>query len=164
MSTTSITNVMTELFYAPLEAAVQAEKQYRRIWADWMTFQLALATEDDGKTLRSGVDPKALLKTAPAVSMDGVIELAITMRVAGVKETRGKIGAGLSIGPIYTSGGFGFMSRTTEESVFQAHARFTLSNTGKNLTDYLEQYKLPVTRPEDVNSAIKELSNHNDEN
>ncbi len=155
---------MTKLFYAPLDAAVKAEKQYCRIWADWMTFQLALATEEDGKTLRSGVDLTALLKTAPAVSMDGVIELAITMRVAGVKETQGGLGIGLSIGPIYASGGFGFMSKTTEESIFQAHARFTLSNTGKNLTGYLGQYKLPVTKPEDVTSAIKELGKHSDQN
>jgi|GEM_PF-1000077 len=160
MSTTSITNVMAELFSAPLEAAVKAESQYRRIWADWMTFQLALATEKDGKSLRDGVDLKSLLSKAPAVTMDGVIELAITMRVAGVRETSTGIGFGLSIGPIYAAGNFGFMSRTTEESVFQAQAKFTLSNTEKDLTGYLEQFKMPISKPEDVLTAIEEFGKY----
>jgi hypothetical protein len=160
MSATSITNVMTELFSAPLEAAVKAETQYRRIWADWMTYQLALATKEDGKELRDGVDLEELLKTAPVVSVDGTVELAITMRIAGVREFSGGLGVGLAIGPVYASGNFGFMSRTTEESVFQAQAKFTLSNTGKSLTGYLDQLKLTPAKPDEVVNAISELGKY----
>lgn len=160
MSETSITNVMAEVFSAPLAAVVKAEAQYRRIWADWMASQLALVTEADGKTLRPDVQLSEILKTAPAVNLDGEIELAITMRVAGVREVSGGLGVGLSLGPVYGSGNFGFMSRKTEESVFSVQAKFTLSNTGRDLTGLLAQMQIKAADPAEVANAITELGKY----
>jgi len=162
MSTTSITDVLSELFSAPLEAAVNAEIEYRRIWAKWLSYQRALITEKEGdeeegskKTEQQLLD---LLKTAPEISIDGVINLEITMRIAGVRETSVGFGGGLSLGPIYGSGNYGFMNRATEESVFRANAKFTLTNASRNLTALLEHNDLlPLTKAEEVKNAIAEL-------
>jgi hypothetical protein len=56
MSSANISAVLTDLFSAPLKAVVDAEAKYRQIWSDWMTFQMALLTKEDGKTLRDGVN------------------------------------------------------------------------------------------------------------
>jgi hypothetical protein len=160
MSAATISAVLTDLFSAPLQAVVDAEWKYRQVWADWMAFQMALLTKEDGKTLRDGVNLADVLRTAPAVSLDGVIELAITMRIASVKELSVGLGVSVGVGPVYASGNFGFMSRTTEESTFQAQAKFTLSNTQKNLTTLLEQWKLTPTDPATLTTAIQELGKY----
>lgn len=157
MSAASISAVLTDLFSAPLKAVVDAESKYRQIWADWMAFQMTLLTKEDGKTLRDGVNLADVLRTAPAVSLDGVIDLAITMRIASVKELSAGLDVSVGVGPVYASGNFGFMSRTTEESTFQAQAKFTLSNTQKNLATLLEQYKLTPTDPATLTKAVEEL-------
>jgi len=158
MSTISITNVLSELFSAPLRAVVNAESEYRKIWADWLESQLALITDPtDPKKFRTGFKAEEWLKTAPVVSVDGMINMAITMRVAGVQEKSYGGSAGLSLGPIYGSGGFGFVNRSTEESVFRANASFTLSNTGKDITALLGQHKLNPASPEQVQNAITAL-------
>jgi hypothetical protein len=160
MSTANISAVLTDLFSAPLKAAVDAESKYRQAWADWLTFQMAILTKEDGKTLREGVKLEEVLRTAPVVSLDGTIELAISMRIAAVKELSAGLGVSVGVGPVYASGNFGFMSRTTEESTFQAQAKFTLSNTQKNLTSLLEQSKLTPTDPATLNTAIQELGKY----
>jgi len=159
---------MSELFSAPLDAAVNAEAAYRRIWTKWLQDQLPLVTvpvdpnnPTGARKFRDGFNVEKWLNSAPAVNIDGVINLAITMRIAGVREISGGVGAGLTLGPIYGSGSFGFVNRTSEESVFQANARFTLTNMNKDLSGLLEQCKLdpPKADSNDVNNAIALLKN-----
>lgn len=156
MSTTSLTNVFRELFAAPLNAVTRTEKDYRQIWAEWLEDQLKLLVTSDGK-LRAGVDLQKVLDTAPIITLDGVIEVGITMRIASVQEFNASADVGLAVGPIFTSGGFGFMNRTSQESVFQASARYTISNHDKNLNKYLADRNIPVTNPKEVSSAIELL-------
>ena len=156
MSTTSLTNVFRELFVAPLSAVTQTEADYRRIWAQWLEQQLRLLTEENGE-LRPGVELAKMMDSAPKVNLDGVIEVGITMRIASVREYDASIEAGLAIGPIHASGGFGFVNRSSQESVFQASTRYTISNFDRNLKKYLEERNIPVTKLEDVKTAIEVL-------
>lgn len=153
MSTTSLTNVFRELFVAPLSAATTTEEDYRRIWADWLDQQLKLLSDDSGK-LKPGVDLNKLLETAPVVNLDSVIEVGITMRIASVKEFDANLQVGLSLGPIYGSGGFGFVNRTSQESVFQASTRYTISNFERNLGKYLKDRNIVLAKPDDMQTAI----------
>jgi hypothetical protein len=52
------------------------------------------------------------------------------------------------------------MNRTTEESTFQAQAKFTLSNTKRDLSGLLGQYKLTPTDPATLTTAIQELGKY----
>ena len=156
MSTTSLTNVFRELFVAPLNAVTQTEEDYRRIWAHWLEQQLQLLTLENGE-LRPGVELSTLLDNAPIVNLDGVIEVGITMRIASVREYDASIEAGLAIGPIHASGGFGFVNRSSQESVFQASTRYTISNFDRNLKRYLEDRNIPVAKLDDVKTAIDVL-------
>ena len=158
MSTTSLTNVFRELFVAPLNAVTRTESDYRQIWASWLEDQLNLLATPDGK-LREGVDLEKVLDKAPIINLDGVVEVGITMRIASVQEFSASADVGLAVGPIYGSGGFGFMNRTTQESIFQASTRYTLSNHEKNLKQYLKDRNIPVTDPNEVRGAIDILKN-----
>ena len=168
MGDTSISNVYRELFQSPLKAVTEAEADYRRIWSQWLQDQLALVTEQvapdptkpDQKVtkFRDGVDFSKILNAAPVISLDGVIEVGITMRISSARELDANVNVGLSIGPIYASGGFGFKETTSQESVFQASTRFTLSNQSKDLTKYLADRNIPVTKPDEVQNAIKLLT------
>jgi hypothetical protein len=156
MGTTSLTNVFRELFVAPLSAATTTEEDYRRIWANWLDQQLKLLSDDSGE-LKPGVDLKKLLETAPVINLDGVIEVGITMRIASVKEFDATLQVGLSLGPIYGSGGFGFVNRTSQESVFQASTRYTISNFDRNLKKYLEDRNITLANPDEMKTAIEIL-------
>ena len=156
MTTTSLTSVFRELFVAPLSAATSTEEDYRRIWADWLEQQKQLLSNDDGQ-LPSELDLEKILDLAPTVSLDGVIEVGITMRIASVKEYDVSLQTGLSLGPIYGSGGFGFVNRSSQESVFQASTRYTLSNFDRDLKKYLQDRNIQLTKPGDLENAVKML-------
>lgn len=153
MSTTSLTHVFRELFAAPLDAVTQSEADYRRIWADWLEGQLKLVSDKNGK-LKPGVDLAKLLDTAPIISLDGAIDVAITMRIASVNEFSVKGEGGMGVGPVYASGGFGFSNRSSQESLFQASTRYTMSNTNQNLKSYLTERNIPIANASDVNNAV----------
>jgi hypothetical protein len=155
MSTTSLTSVFRELFVSPLDAVSKTEEDYRRIWADWMESQLEMLRDGADKTkLKDGVDLKSILDTAPVISLDGVIEVGITMRIASVQEFTAEARVGLAVGPIYGSGGFGFVNRSSQESVFQASTRYVISNFARNLQKYLADRNIPVADVKDVRNAI----------
>lgn len=156
MSTTSLTHVFRELFTAPLSAVTQSESDYRQIWAQWLEDQLRLLVKENGQ-LREGVDLAKVLDTAPVVDLDGVIEMAVTMRIASVKEFQASVEGGVGVGPIFVSGGFGFVNRSSQESVFQASTRVTMSNSSKNLVEYLADHNIPLTDVSEVTNAIQIL-------
>ena len=156
MSTTSLQNVFRELFVAPLSAACKTEEDYRRIWADWLERQLKLLSDEQGNLLPE-VNVSHLIDIAPVINLDGTIEVGITMRISSAQEFNAELGVGLSVGPIYASGGFGFVNRTAQESVFQASARYALSNFDRNLRKYLEDRSITVTKPDELTKAIEML-------
>lgn len=112
--------------------------------------------EDD--TLVDGIEVNEILKTAPIVELNGNIDLAITMRIAEVKETNASFSGGLAVGPIYTSGGYGMSKQSTQESIFQASSSFVISNQKKDLTDYLSKHSLSITSASDVDNVVTKLT------
>lgn len=156
MSTTSLISVFRELFVAPLNAAASTEEDYRQIWANWLEQQLKLLTDAEGQ-LKPGVEMDKILDLAPAIHLDGVIEVGITMRIASVKEYNASVDVGLSLGPIYGSGGFGFVNRSSQESIFQASTRFAMSNFERNLRKYLKDRNIQLASAEDLTQAVATL-------
>jgi hypothetical protein len=153
MSTVDLVTVFREMFTAPLKAAVEAEKDYRRIWADWLEVQKKLLPNTP-----DAVIPKELLFLAPVLDLNGVVEVGVTMRIAGVNKKDIALGGGISVGPIHVTGTFGFSSQNTQESVFQAHARFTLSNCKADLSNFLTVHNLTLAKVADLDVAIKKLN------
>jgi len=156
MSNASISSVMSDLFNAPLQAAVKADAEYLRIWAQWLRFKKSLFIESDGKPMPN-IDIAKILETAPVVSLNGKVDMAITMRITDVSKSEGSLSAGLSVGPIFASGSFGFHSESTQESLFQAAASFLISNQEKSLPNFLADYHLPLTDGKEVDNVIAKL-------
>ena len=156
METATLSSVLGELYTAPLDAAIRAEREYRRIWASWLTFKKSLVTDTNGALL-PGINLSELLNTAPVVTVDGKVEVAITMRIASVKQVEVGVQGGLSLGPIYASGSFGFLNRSSAESTLQASTSVVLSNANRNLVEYLGDHQVKVTDPATLDKAIKFL-------
>ena len=151
-NTAGIVDVFGELFRTPLEAVVKAEREYFKIWAEWLEVQIKLLGENP-----TGDQIKALLEKAPSVQIDGFIDVGITMRIASVSEQKQGGTAGLKLGPIHASGSFGFAKSGSQESVFQTSARFTLSNHNSELSRYLEDRRLTPTSIEGLKEVKKIL-------
>ncbi|MDX8392405.1 MAG: hypothetical protein R8K53_07550 [Mariprofundaceae bacterium] len=156
MSNASISSVIGDLFNAPLQAAVKADAEYMRIWAKWLEFKKPLFLDGKGKPL-PGVDISKMLETAPVVNLNGKIDLAITMRITDVKETNASLSGGLSVGPVFASGSFGFHSESTQESLFQAAASFLMSNQKKSLPNFLSDHNLTLTDGDSVTNIVNKL-------
>lgn len=158
MATTDLTELFTTLFTAPARASWCAEREYRRIWVGWLEDLSRLIAASGGAMDAEGLDRH--LAMAPVMRFEGLIELGVTMRVASVGEMRGGLGAGLRLGAIETSGSFGFMSRSTQDSILQAKAQYTLTNDhSMTLSEYLETLSITLANPEDVAVAIEALRN-----
>lgn len=155
MSTTaSLSSVLSGLFTAPLNAATQAEADYRTIWAEWLEKKLAKFDEAD----RANVTFDQLFTECPVVDVSGRVDLSLSMRIASVSEKGGQAGAGLQLGPVHAGGSFNFMSRESEESLFRAAASFTVTNTGGDLRKLLEDANISMDDGK-VDEAIKFLGN-----
>jgi len=155
MSSTSITNVLNELFTAPINAVTLAEREYRKTWANWLDFQLKLL-----KTTGVEITTERLtkiLEIAPVVGLDGIIEVGITMRIAEVNSKEGGFSAGLQLGPIHATGRFGFSNQSSQESVFQASTRYTISNQQTNLKEYLSSRDIEPADEAELVKAIEFL-------
>jgi hypothetical protein len=148
--------VLKELCTAPLDAVVKAEKNYRTIWINWIK-QIKGMVDTLDETRQKNINWQTLFKTAPVVTLDQKIDLAITMRVASVKEVSANGELGLSLGPIHTSGSFGFMNRATTESTLQASTSVTISNAEHNLVDYLGKFNIEPASVGDLTNAVKLL-------
>src|SRR5262245_7265717 len=116
LSTLPIRSVFRDLFSAPLDAAVDAETDYRQAWADWLMDLMRVVTGPDGN-LREGVDIMKLIESmAPVVAINGVIDVAITMRIAEARDSAVRLDGGLRLGPVFLSGGFSENKSTNSES------------------------------------------------
>lgn len=160
MSTESLERMVSTLFTAPGLAAVETEKAYRQIWINWLSGVLKLIPA-------SGIGKEAVqtalaqhLKLAPVMKFSGRMEMGLTMRIASLSEHSGSISLG--VGAIGVSGAFGFMGRSSEESVMQVRAEYTLTNDEVSLEKYLGNWNIPLATPDDVNSAIEKLKGFED--
>lgn len=144
MSTQSLERMISTLFTAPGRAALEAEVGYRKIWAEWLEQTMKLV----------GKDPAALEKMmafAPVMKVSGVLELAVSMRVAEVSGLNGSLSLGT--GPISVSGGY--FRQASEESSLTARGTFTLTNTEVDLQTYLARSGLT---PVEVGSPDKTVA------
>jgi hypothetical protein len=157
MATLSISNAFSDLFVAPLNAVVDAEEAYLQMWITRLKVLRATYVEDE-KVKREANLSELLDQYVPVVQLEGNIDTSLTMRIAGVKEMSGSLSVGLALGPVHASGGFGFVSRNTHESVFQASTSFALANKEFSLKDYLKAAKITVATPSDLTKAIEHLS------
>ena len=156
MSTLSIGHAVSDLIQAPLEAVLDAETKYLQLWKKRLETIKDLYVE--AGTLKNGADLATLVEqSAPVVQLEGKIDMGLTMRIAGVSEKSGGLGAGLAVGPVHASGSFGFVSRSTHESIFQAASSFIVANKQFSLKDYLKTAKINLATPQDLTAAIEHL-------
>lgn len=155
MSNSSISTVFEELFSTPLESVAKSENDYRKIWANWIAFQIPLFRDSNLKLSKEAIDK--MFELAPVVKLDGIIDVGITMRIAEVSKKEGELKAGLKVGPIFASGSFGFSKETSQESVFQASTRFTISNQESNLKEYLSARNMKPDNEKDLMKTIEKL-------
>lgn len=156
MTTTSISTVFSELFEAPLRAATEAEARYRAVWADWISSQFRLFSAS-GTAITADVIAK-VIDLAPVVKLDGFIDVAITMRIAEVKEKEAGFSGGLQLGIIQSAGKYSSYEKSAQESVFQASTRFSISNTDANLRQFLTDRGLVPTNAQELNRVVNILN------
>lgn len=153
MSLTTLESMVTTLFTAPGAAAIEADKAYRDIWAKWLQRVSKLI-----EGLPPGDVARVLaehLKLAPILKVNGRIEMGLTMRVASVTERSGSVGINLGVGPIGVSGSYGFLDRSSEESVMQVRAAYTLTNDEVSLASYLSNLGgITLASAQDVTNAV----------
>ncbi|CAM2067890.1 hypothetical protein SCOR_21095 [Sulfidibacter corallicola] len=154
MSGPDVEGVFTTLFTAPANAVVQAEAEYRAIWAQWLENTMALLAKVPQGTDRSAILAKHL-ELAPVMKLGAQIEVGITLRVGSVTRREGSLGVSLGVGAFQASGSFGFMSQNTSESVMQARAAYALSNeTEVTLKDFAANWSIDLADPTQLSSAI----------
>lgn len=157
MAQSDLTDIITTLFTAPAEASVAAEKQYRRIWMQWLQKTMALLDaapegSDKAKMLTQRLD------LAPILKFEAAVDLGVTMRLVSVKAREGGGELGLAVGPFQAAGSFSFMSQSTSESILQARARYQLSNRNElTLRDYLQGAIGGVPSPESLKTDLDKL-------
>lgn len=151
-----IKTIFSALFSDPIDAVLVAEKSYRRIWADWLNDLNAFIAPLPPAEQAAAIAKR--LELAPVMKFAACIEAGITMRVASLTQKEGKVALSLGTGPFQISGGGGFSSQQSSESIFQARATYTLSNDAdRSLKDYLGELKLDLATPSDITNAVTRL-------
>lgn len=154
--TTTLTDLISEFYEAPLDAVQRAEAHYRKTLANWLDKKWAwYQTLDESR--RREISFTEFLDEAPAIQMNAVFNLAATLRIASVSSKSANVSGGLALGPIQTSGGFGFSSQRSEESVLKAASSITVSNTVTDLAVLLGKYGLDPTDESSVKTAVELL-------
>ena len=156
MASTDLPGVLNSFFTAPAEASLNAEREYRQIWAKWLNDLLSMINELDNAAAKNAISKQ--LNIAPVLHFAANIEVGVTMRISGVRETSANASMGLQLATFSASGGFGFMERETHESVLQVRAKYALSNQQITLGEYLGNLSIPVTSVNEVKNAINKLS------
>ncbi len=145
--TLGISKALGDLFRAPLDAVTDAERDYLAIWSQWLDMQLKLIGDKE-LTLEQ---IEKLLNKAPSVKLDGFVDVGISMRIATVSQFDVGVGVGANLGvaPVHVSGSFGFSRTSSNESMFQASARFAVSNHNSELAGFLKDMgEMPKTTSE----------------
>ena len=159
MASASITTVFSDLFKAPLDAVVEADKNYRESWVKWIKMKQELlkdqleSTDEDTKKRATEI----ILDTAPIVNLEGSINVAITMRISEVKKSEFGGSFGLQLAPIHANVSFNSSNQSSQESVFQASTRFAISNNSTSLRQYVVDHGLSVQDPDELETLVKKL-------
>lgn len=152
MSATSSTfeSLVATIMSTPIVAVTQGQRECLKDW---------LARLNAVKSLTNFEDIKASLGQAPMMKLAGNIQIGATVRLTSMRGSNGNIGVNIGVGPVGLTGTYGFMSRSTEESVIQIAASFVLTNGESSLLDYLKNVRqLDLAKPEDVKTAIDKIT------
>lgn len=151
--TADLENVFTTLFTAPAEAVVQAEADYRQIWAKWLGNVMELLKQRDES--KHAEILRTHLNLAPVMKLNAKVEVGITLRVGSIKKRDGSVGVGLGVGAFQLNGSYGFMSQSSSESVMQARAAYEMTNQAEvTLKEFADTWSLPLTSATEVGTAI----------
>ncbi|MDI6402417.1 hypothetical protein QLX67_10460 [Balneolaceae bacterium ANBcel3] len=156
-----LSDLYKELFTSPLEAVCETEKSYRKIWAKWIKSQKPFFRKDDGSIDAEQI--RQLLNQAPVIELDGTLDVDITVRIASVQKKEGSISGGIRVGPVHSSGKYGFSNESSLESALRASTRFVISNHKADLNAFLLERNLSPTSEEDINRLIKSLEEESNE-
>ncbi|WP_190808710.1 hypothetical protein [Flagellimonas sp. S3867] len=159
MASADLTTVFSELFKAPLEAVVEADKKYRESWIKWIEMKRKLL-ESQLKDQSKDVQKKAIdiiLDTIPIINIDGSINVAITMRISEVRKKKTGVDFGLQLAPIHANISFTSSTESSQESVLQASTRFAISNNSTSLREYVQDHGLTIQSPADLDTLVKKL-------
>jgi len=151
--TTTLTDLVSEFYEAPLNAVQKAEAHYRETLANWLDKKWTWYKALD-EASRQTIPFSQFLNEAPAIQMNAVFDLSATLRIASVSSKSASLSGGLALGPIQTSGGFGFSSQRSEESVLKAASSITISNTATDLVRLLGKYGIDPTDESSVKTAV----------
>lgn len=151
--TTTLTDLVSEFYEAPLNAVQKAEARYRDTLASWLDKKWSWYERLD-ESSRQNISFSKFLDEAPAIQMNAVFDLSATLRIASVSEKSTSISGGLALGPIQTSGSFGFSSQRSEESVLKVASSITVSNTASDLVGLLGKYGIDPTDESSVGAAV----------
>lgn len=139
----------------PLEAVLSAERQYLVAWRD----RIATISEINKASPLSAEEIRATLEYVPTMKLAGDIQIAATVRLVSVREVGSRLELAVGAGPVGVSGGFGHLSRTSEESIIQISAHFKITNGETGLLEYLKKVgKIDLAKPEDIGGALDFLN------
>ncbi len=145
------------LFTAPAEASIEAEKNYRALWLQWLLDLQEMIKTQKLKSEKANHAIVQHLELAPVMKFDGIIECGVTMRIAAITEKGKSVSTGIQLGVIQSTGSFGFMHRQSNESVLQAKAQYTITNREVSMADYLGHFSIDLASPADLTKAISFL-------
>ncbi len=159
----SIKDALIHLFKAPLDAAVQAEEDYRNIWANWIEEKVKVLKKmgfKDSDFTQEQID--TILDNAPIVDLQGFIDVAISMRITEVRGKDLSLGGGINLGIARAEGRYSFYQSTTAESSFQASTRIGISNKTYTLANYFEEVNIRPANLEELTHAVEQLKRTSD--
>lgn len=163
MKNNNLSSVFTDLFTAPVEATLHAEKRYREIWIEWLR-NLKSLVDALAKDSPGAYDDKVTafiqsqLSMAPIMRMEALVDVSVNLRVTSVRQMEVGGSLGLQLGALQAAGSFSFASQKTEESILTARATYTLANANQlSLSDYLEKALIPLDRPAHFDAAVEFL-------
>lgn len=129
----SVREIFKGLFTWPAEAVVDAEKQYRAIWLEYIVNLQARIPQGTTDEKRKEIIKQAF-KMAPVMKFHATVEAEVTMRIESSSSTG--VDAGLQVGPFVARGRYN--SSTGQESTFRALANYEISNSGScTLKEYV---------------------------
>ncbi len=149
--------MITTLLTAGPDAAIQANREQRKIWADWLEDIIDMLGEigEEIDFEKREIFISEQLSLAPAFKLNAFISVSSSMRIASIDRVDASGGLGLSLGLLQISGSFGMSQQNSSESTLQARAEYTLTNNNElSLSDYLGSLGVKTSDPTELQNAV----------
>jgi len=158
-TTPQLRDVVASLFVEPLHGFNRAQHQALETWIQLLRSMAGLS---EGSSAVSAEAIPGLLALAPRWSAAVKGDLALTLRLTSLRRQDTGVSIGIGAGPFQAAGTFGLMSEQTSESIIQARASYTVTNSAGevSLEDVLASVGFPIdslTSAEKLKQASKQL-------